>query len=200
MEINKYHIGGILTIIFALLTLITGSGILFFTSLAICLVTGFFFLFTSKYDRLNYVIGMIAIVLISSSVIILFVANFETTTIIDTYHEMYTVTAPFGVIYVNQTGDMSGSLFYTKGSFESTLSETYIAKYMEGNQLRTITTNTPIIVDGNFTLQEHITIIEYKNSIYHEIKSNKTTTEWIIHIPSLPSLNQTLNNDYTIIP
>jgi hypothetical protein len=204
MENKGIAIGGLITLILGILTLAFGNGLLLIAFLVVGAST--IIAVFASCESLSWVYhGITIITSIILFIAILLIATFANTTIVSetsTYHEMYSVTAPFGVIWVNQAGEINGGLFYTHGSLESSLTESYVAKFVVGNELRTITTDKPLIIDGNFTLEEKITTRHSQSLVWSNVSINpdNVTTSWIIHIPSLPQNNQTANGDYIYVP
>lgn len=141
-----------------------------------------------------------------------------------TLWNIYHITAPFGIIYVDIEG--SGSILFSR--ITSNLEEVYIVKYIDGNLLKTLqfnTMETPLIVDGTFCLEHIITetakyevgtgengsdrFIGWEDDWLpdYEERANYTTPTWgdawytrkefwKIHSPELPILNSTMTKDY----
>jgi len=125
-------------------------------------------------------------------------------------YEIYTITAPFGVLYTNKhgliDGHYSGFIFhsgYINGSISTELDETYIVKYMDKNELKTKkfdALNTSLIVDGKFCLEKKYNVrykkeAEEKWVVNYKLDSDWSST-WIIHIPKLPELDQKMTTKY----
>lgn len=126
-------------------------------------------------------------------------------------YEIYRCTAPFGILWVETDG--MGTFLFISGSMtiDSELSESYIVKYMDGD-LKTLilkATETPVRIDGKFFLSEtweiskdyniHGQIIHtYDGRNQHkDYWGNPLKHEWIIHIPELPKVNQTVTYEWT---
>lgn len=199
MEDISFIIGALISSVLSVLMIVTGNAFFIFASVIVGAITGFSWLFSSAGTRWHFIAGIIACALLVSNGCIFFLCTSSETSITEVYHPIYTVTAPFGVIWVDTIGEISGGLFYTSGSMNSYLSESYIAKYLDGNLLRTVTTNSSIVVDGNFTLEEKITTTHLLNNFWNWNKTGKVVTDWIIHLPSLPEVNQT-SGDYRYVP
>ena len=127
-------------------------------------------------------------------------------------YPMYSITAPFGVIYTDTSGSVSGynSLFFgsISGSMSTQASEDYVAKYMVDDRLYSITVeakDNPIVVDGNFSITVNV-YETYTWNTYWDVPSLRdpryeaTFTKYVIHIPELPKIEQSLTKDYTILP
>lgn len=112
-----------------------------------------------------------------------------------TYYNCYDiqyVEAPFGVLWV----EIRGSFVFGCGSIRSNLKETYIVKYWAGNELHTIHLDAikhPIIVDGSFKLEvvDKMSRTPLFGGIDIEPQNYKGV-EWILHIPAIPPINQTV--------
>lgn len=120
-------------------------------------------------------------------------------------YEIYTITAPFGIIYNNLHGSISGHssgfLFFFSGSVQGSIStdleETYIIKYMDGNELKTKKYDAfkkSIVVDGKLCL-EHKFRVDYRKDekgrwFEHYRYDSDWSGEWIIHLPKLPEIEK----------
>jgi len=116
-----------------------------------------------------------------------------------TYHEIYCATLPFGFIYLE--GDMSGSFFIGIGSVSGQvgMTENYNIKYIDEGQLKTLifrAEEMPLIIDGTFQVEK---TLYWKTSYMYFWKTREDApwlTEYQVHIPYLPELNQTLTEDW----
>jgi len=134
--------------------------------------------------------------LITTTVIIplsVFTTQYTITTI--EYYEIYRVTCPFGVWHISSEGT---ALFFLT-SFSIDMRESYVIKYFDENRhLKTSILDSreaDIVIDGTFRL-ERVTTTQYYNLLFlfpdiltHEVK-------WIIHLPYLPKVNNTMTEDW----
>lgn len=112
---------------------------------------------------------------------------------------IYYAEVPNGKIWV----DIEGHFVLGCGSIDSSLKETYIIKYLDGNELKTYqadaTTNS-LIIDGTFKL-ERISYL-YRLTTFFGITFDgnlrESIPQWRIHIPALPIINQT--SSWTYMP
>lgn len=204
MELKDILIGSILAVSFALIALITGYAIVF---LGLAWVTGastlFGLLLRSEDGKLNVwhkIIIPTGTVLIVILTLLALFYNVKTVEVESNYYEMYHVTAPFGVIWVEQTGSFRGSFLAFSGKLNSELVNSYVVKFMVGNELQTVITEKPLVIDGTFTLEEKTSTPIFQNKLFYNTASyGDSITEWIVHLPSLPSVNKT-DGDYHIVP
>jgi len=116
-------------------------------------------------------------------------------TVETTEYDIYHVDAPFGVLW----RDVSGSFVLASGHLDTTLRETYIVKYIIGNQLHTKqfdAVSNYIVVDGKFCLEQIVTteITIYKSPLTFlgEFRYKcKPEITFQIHLPGLPPVNGT---------
>ena len=112
------------------------------------------------------------------------------------YYDLYHVNAPFGTFWV----DIEGRFIFGCGRITSDLIETYTAKYFKDGQLLTLNLDaekTPVAPDGTFRLEIQRKCMWIKHwyeseSYLCENSFYKNTVRYIIHVPALPSVNQTL--------
>lgn len=113
------------------------------------------------------------------------------------YYDLYHVNAPFGTFWV----DVEGRFVFGCGRITSEFMETYTAKYFKGGQLLTLNINaekTPVVVDGTFRFEvqrEYMRVRrwwESESSLISCERYRGVSIKYIIHIPALPSVNQTL--------
>ena len=96
-------------------------------------------------------------------------------------HDLWYAKAPFGVCY----SDVSGHFIWGSGSISSDVGESYMLKYWEGDQLKSMTVDastTSIVVDGKFQ-------IEQTYSVKHFVIMNQdvsTLKTIILHLETLP--------------
>ncbi len=96
-------------------------------------------------------------------------------------HDLWYAKAPFGVCY----SDVSGSFIWGSGSINTDAGESYMLKYWEGNELKSMTVDaskTSIVVDGKFQIEQIYTVKHYViiNS------DNVILKQQLLHLPSLP--------------
>ena len=128
------------------------------------------------------------------------------------YYPIYRCTAPFGVLSLEISG--SGSFILASGSFsiEGGLSEKYVVKYWDGDELKTqilSAESTSVIVDDTFQLE----LMYWQEVQYHKetgrrrVNGDSMTNdidgevedywhEWLIHIPLLPPPNETITTEW----
>jgi hypothetical protein len=163
---------------------------------------------SDSVSTIQWILGIVIIILLFSTFAIGLTGENRTALVSSNTYDIYSVTAPFGMVYRDTSASMHGSVFLFAGAFSGSMntqvSENYATKYMIGDELHSITckaSDTPIKIDGNFT----ITINYYKHyswNTYWNVKSTHDDTfsyGYIIHLPSLPQLNQTLTDDYRIV-
>jgi len=100
-------------------------------------------------------------------------------------------------------GNMGGVMFLGTGVISGGISseETYFLKYFDGDELKSLSLEADevsIIVDGTFKLEEEIHI---RTSWFMTWKSEEECcwlTKYRIHIPYLPTINQTLTEDWQL--
>jgi len=83
------------------------------------------------------------------------------------------------------------------GSFSE--EETYVIKYLVGNELRTKTfkaNKMSLIVDGNFQLEKVFNRI-YRRSFGRDPVLQDEIISWRVHIPYLPELNATMTREFS---
>jgi hypothetical protein len=119
-------------------------------------------------------------------------------------YPVYSVTAPFGAF------QLQGDAVFLSGTELST-EEVYIIKYMDGNELKTVTqeaTKSVVIVDGTFKLEEY-RYVEYKVNPDGSINILKESwrsrgdpllggapIQFKLHIPGLPEPEMNLTSWY----
>lgn len=128
--------------------------------------------------------------------------------------DIYHCTAPFGIIWVESSAD--GCFLFIAGSYsmDMALSEDYIVKYFSGEKLKTKifkSTTTSVIPDGKFYLEQQwwvkrtynmfgkLTRIDDSRKNDFEDKVEDYWDVWIIHIPELPKLNQTISKEWIFL-
>ncbi len=102
-----------------------------------------------------------------------------------TYNEMWYADCPFGRFYVDVEGDFS----FLSGTITSTPSESYIIKYFESAELKTLildAKHTSVIFDGTFRLE---TIM--KNRYIFGRFDYTYSISYKIHLPFKPQINST---------
>lgn len=125
--------------------------------------------------------------------------------------EIYTLTAPFGILYGKTSGRISGSyegfIFHSgslSGSFSSELEEQYIVKYMDGNELKTKVfkaKDTSLVVDGKLCLENKFRVAYKKDDSGEWVERTRYGYKtdwgggWIIHISELPDVEK-MTQDY----
>ena len=114
--------------------------------------------------------------------------------------DLYYATVPYGILWVETKGGAVFFLFAGAGYIEGNLQETYIVKYYIGNEIHSLDLKsswTPLVEDGTFQLEK------YRNPDYSDTLEQNPTDgeEWLykIHIPKLPEINQTTNDDWIIV-
>ncbi len=119
-----------------------------------------------------------------------------------TEYPIYHCTAPFGLIWIEESA--SGTLLFIVGSYSatSTLTETYNVKAFDNNELFTKVfdaTNVRVVPDGSFYLEERHTEQVTWDRNGKELFRYDRGKIWLIHIPELPTLNQTISMEWTEI-
>jgi len=118
----------------------------------------------------------------------------ETISIYDVYH----ATAPFGILYKDEQGSVLG--------WSTSLSETIIVKYLDGNELKTVSTDHPftdirIVVDGRLVIERQKLYRE--EWVFGKLKQRKEySTAWkryVLHIPRLPEPHYNETRNYVVI-
>jgi len=112
-----------------------------------------------------------------------------------TQHEIYYATLPFGFIYLE--GDMGGWFLGFSGQLGVT--ENYNIKYMDNGQLKTLVfkaEETPLIIDGTFQVERTVYWKTYYIFFWRCHDQAPWLTEYKIHIPCLPEVNQTLTETW----
>jgi len=111
-------------------------------------------------------------------------------------YELYYASVPFGVFM--SKGELDGVMFLGFGGIrgEFTTSENYILKYFDGGQLKTAIVDSrmcPIVCDGTFRVE----ITERCNMMGDEDHLRYYT--YVVYVPSLPTLNQTMTTEWQSI-
>ena len=112
------------------------------------------------------------------------------------YYDLYHVDAPFGTFWV----DIEGRFVFGCGRITSEFKEVYTAKYFKDEQLLTLNMDaekTPVVPDGTFRFEIQRKCMWIKHWWESEPylcgnSSYKNTIRYIIHVPALPSVNQTI--------
>jgi hypothetical protein len=114
-------------------------------------------------------------------------------------YPIYKATLPFGVI--TTSGEIDGGFVFGTGGFHGEMysEETYYIKYFDGEELKSLSldaSETPLVVDGSFTLEvTYMTrtswILIWKITCYED-----EVVGYRIHIPELPEVNMTLSEDW----
>jgi len=116
-----------------------------------------------------------------------------------THYQIYRVTAPFGVFAVEGQGEIGGLFIVFYGSYSIELTEQYVVKYFDGDELKTKifdATTVSIVIDETFTLEQIFTE-EYRfdrgtgECLEPTDDSRYKETIWRIHLPFLPGINKT---------
>jgi len=110
------------------------------------------------------------------------------------YYDLYRVTCPFGVWHTSG----SGSVFLLAAEFNLDLKESYVIKYFDGRFLKTEimdARDVSIIVDGSFRLEKITTVHMGKFWFLYPMHIHNETS-FIIHLPYLPTINETMTNDW----
>lgn len=119
-----------------------------------------------------------------------------------TEYPIYHCTAPFGLIWVEESA--SGRVLFIVGSYSSTsaLTETYNVKAFDNNELFTKVfdaTDVSVVPDGHFFLEkQHTERVIYDRNGKEIFRYNEGKV-WLIHIPELPRLNQTISMEWTYV-
>jgi len=124
------------------------------------------------------------------------------------FYDVYYAEAPFGVLWVETEGSFGFAFTFVfgfgYGTIRSNLQETYIVKYLIGDELHSIKLDAeqyPIIIDGTFRLE--VQGWQRRNTLFN---SNATWRDYALdsyrppdrdqiiglHIPALPPINQTV--------
>ena len=114
------------------------------------------------------------------------------------YYDLYHVNAPFGEFWV----DIEGQFIFGCGRITSEFKEAYVAKYFKDGYLLTLNLDaekTPVAPDGIFCLEIQRKSIWlrywYESESHVELYQkpfDKDYIRYVIHVPALPSVNQTL--------
>ena len=119
-----------------------------------------------------------------------------------TEYSIYHCTAPFGLIWVEESS--SGSFLFIVGSYSSTsaLTETYNVKAFANNELFTKVfdaTKVRVVPDGAFYLEkQHTEQVTWDRNGKELFRYNRGR-KWLIHIPELPRLNQTISMEWAYV-
>jgi len=124
------------------------------------------------------------------------------------YYDIYYCTAPFGMVWLETDASASGAFIYIVGIYnyrtETQLVEIYNVKYLQNGGLKTKVFDAyeiSVVPDGRFILEVKITNTTRHSGClaFHGVSSKTTYSDWKIHIPELPRLNQTITKEWMFV-
>lgn len=161
----------------------------------------------SKRHRI-FAVAMLALAVISLGISSYYACtgNVESVDVQSVFYSLYTVDAPFGILWRETTGSASIFIVFGTARLDTSLQETYNVKYFtdENNiQMQTLqlkATDTTVMGDGKFSLEYRVTVTSVINPVYGNLtNSAERRVEYIIHIPKFPDVGSGITEEYKVV-
>ena len=204
--LDKFVFGCCVVILVGFVTLLVPAWINIFTYplIAVGGILGILSMLMTYY-KLKKVVVCILLILIMISPLIIISATGTTKykTVKTVNYDIYSVSAPFGFIWRDVEASGGGNFLGFSAAMNSELQETYIIKYMIGDELHSMTMiadKSVIKIDNQFCLERTETITTKMFNYWNiSLSEPDVRVDYRIHLPKLPDLSTNITDKWIIV-